>query len=224
MNHALHLLLLLLLLILHRLTLTSADANPPLMSHSIACSDKLVTFSACLPFVAVSPNNLTNSPPPQCCDILSAAFGDDSAICLCYLVLRPGILGFPLNSTNLLSLTSVCPLKDQTSRANFSLKALCSRPAALPPLQGITGPRKPTLPNFGNFGAENSHPPPPLMGSAQESSGSSSTEEPADESSSQPTLPTIPTTISSGTRRMYILSWTWLSSPVYIFSFINLQP
>ncbi|KAK6130221.1 hypothetical protein DH2020_036031 [Rehmannia glutinosa] len=164
------------------------------MFPSAACSDKLVTFSTCLPYVAVSPNNLTDSPPPQCCDDVSAAFGDGSAICLCYFVLRPKILGFPLNSTRLLSLTSVCPVKDQTSEANFSLETLCSGSVVLPPLQSITGPRNLMPPPIFGKALQSSleflifiqgyncvdSPPPPLMGSAEESSGGSSTEEPAD--------------------------------------------
>ncbi|KAI3469597.1 hypothetical protein Pfo_026260 [Paulownia fortunei] len=141
MNHTLHILLLLLLLHRLTLTLTSNAADPPLMFPSAACSDKLVTFSTCLPYVAVSPNNLTDCPPPQCCDEVSGAFRDGSAICLCYFVLRPKILGFPLNSTKLLSLTSVCPQKDQNPKANFSLETLCSGSAVLPPLHSITGPR-----------------------------------------------------------------------------------
>ncbi|KAK6130158.1 hypothetical protein DH2020_036074 [Rehmannia glutinosa] len=184
------------------------------MFPSAACSDKLVTFSTCLPYVAVSPNNLTDSPPPQCCDDVSAAFGDGSAICLCYFVLRPKILGFPLNSTRLLSLTSVCPVKDQNSKANFSLETLCSGSVVLPPLQSVTGPRNLMPPPI--FGVDS--PPPPLMGSAEESSGGSSTEEPADGLPSPPSLSTIPTTISSATQGIYRLSWTWLSFPVYILT------
>ncbi|KAL3648989.1 hypothetical protein CASFOL_005392 [Castilleja foliolosa] len=241
MNHAIHLLLLILLL--HRLSIASAAANPPVVSPSMNCSDKLVAFSTCLPYVAVAPNNLSDSPPPQCCNEVSAAFSDGSAICLCYIVLRPAILGFPLNSTKVLSLTSVCPFKDLTAQANCSLRKLCSKTAALPPLRSITGPKNPTLPNFGsaaspplhsitgprnstlpNFGAQNSPPPPPpLTGSAQESSDNSSTEKsPADESPSLPSLSTIPippTSVSSAvTQMMHRLSWTWLCFPVYIFT------
>ncbi|EYU41462.1 hypothetical protein MIMGU_mgv1a018007mg [Erythranthe guttata] len=131
MNRAIHLLLLLLLL-LHRLILTPAaadgdsDADAPVTIPSIACSDELVAFSTCLPYVAVPPNNRTDSPPPQCCDQVSSAFRDGSAICLCYFVLRPKILGFPLDSTKILSLTSVCALDDRNSEANFSMETLCS--------------------------------------------------------------------------------------------------
>ncbi|PIN22561.1 hypothetical protein CDL12_04714 [Handroanthus impetiginosus] len=211
MNHALHILLLL----LHSLTLTasasaSSAADPP---RSAACSDELVTFSTCLPYVAVSPNNLTDSPPPQCCDDVSAAFGNDSAICLCYFVVRPEILGFPLNSTKLFSLTSVCPVKDQNSMANFSLETLCSGSAALPPLHSIRGPRNSEPRNF-----EAISPPPPLMGSAQGTSDSSPTEEPADDFPSQPSSSNTPTTISSATERIYSLSQSLLSFSVYIVS------
>lgn len=125
MDRTVHLLLLHLLL-LHSLILISPAADPPITLPSAACSDELVAFSTCLPYVAVSPNNRTASPPPQCCEDISAAFRDGSAICLCYFVLRPEILGFPLDSTKLLSLTSVCPRKDQNSKADSSLETLCS--------------------------------------------------------------------------------------------------
>ncbi|KAL0348874.1 UNVERIFIED_CONTAM: hypothetical protein Sangu_1115200 [Sesamum angustifolium] len=189
-----------------------------------ASADELVTFSSCLPYVAVFPNNLTDSPSPLCCDDVAAVLGNGSSVCLCYFVLRPKILGFPLNSTKLLSLTAVCPLKDKSSKADFSLETLCSGSAALPPLQSITGADS---------------PPPPLRGSAQESSGNSSTEEPAggnpstdesaggsspteepaDELPPRPSSSTMPTTISSATQRTFTFTWTLLKSPVYIFTF-----
>ncbi|KAL8485171.1 hypothetical protein ACS0TY_027462 [Phlomoides rotata] len=182
--------ILLLSLLLHRGSLASAVADSPMMLPSTACSDELVTFSSCLPFIAVSPNNLTDFPPPQCCDDVSTAFLNGSAICLCYFVLQPKILGFPLNSTKLLSLTSVCPQKDPNSNANSSLEKLCSESAVLPPLRSITSPNI-SMPS--NSSAE-SHPP-SAMGSAEESSPM---KEPTKElPPPQPSLSTITTTISS---------------------------
>ncbi|KAL0414507.1 UNVERIFIED_CONTAM: hypothetical protein Sradi_1652400 [Sesamum radiatum] len=136
MNH----ILLLLVLLLYCLSVTSTAADSPPTTASTGCSDELVTFSTCLPYVAVFPNNLTDSPSPLCCDDVAAVFGNGSSVCLCYFLLRPKILGFPLNSTKLLSLTSVCQLKDKSSKADLSIGTLCSGSAALPPLQSITGP------------------------------------------------------------------------------------
>ncbi|KAL9161629.1 hypothetical protein ABFS82_07G034100 [Erythranthe guttata] len=212
MNRAIHLLLLLLLL-LHRLILTPAaadgdsDADAPVTIPSIACSDELVAFSTCLPYVAVPPNNRTDSPPPQCCDQVSSAFRDGSAICLCYFVLRPKILGFPLDSTKILSLTSVCALDDRNSEANFSMETLCSGSAVLPPLRTVPGVDSP--------------PPPPLIGSDQESSGSSSTEEPAFDSPSRPSLSDIPTTISSATKTKILQYSTLLSFTLYTLTSVR---
>ncbi|KAL2229929.1 UNVERIFIED_CONTAM: hypothetical protein Sindi_1587300 [Sesamum indicum] len=218
MNH-----ILLLLLLLHCLSVTSTTADSPPTTGSAACSDELVTFSTCLPYVAVFPNNLTDSPSQLCCDDVAAVLGNGSSVCLCYFVVRPKILGFPLNSTKLLSLTSVCPLKDKSSKADFSLETLCSGSAALPPLQSITGADS---------------PPPSLRGSAQESSGnsstegpaggnsstdepaggSSSTEEPEDKLPPRPSSSTIPTTISSATQRTFTFTWTLLRFSVYILT------
>ncbi|KAG8370232.1 hypothetical protein BUALT_Bualt14G0095600 [Buddleja alternifolia] len=167
----------------------------------------------CLPYVADSPNNLTNSPPPQCCDDVSAAFSSGAAFCLCYFVRRPNIFGFPLNSTKLLSLTSVCPMNDRSSDANFSLETLCSGSAALPPLQSITDPSDSKPPNFGG----DSPPPPPFIDSPQEEpTGGSLTPEPADELPAKPNLSTIPPITSYATRRIYKLCWALLSFPLYV--------
>ncbi|KZV29875.1 hypothetical protein F511_15839 [Dorcoceras hygrometricum] len=174
-----------------------AAAAPPPPPHPSACSDELVTFTTCLPYVSVSPNNLTESPPPQCCDDISTAFSTGSAVCLCYFLLRPGILGFPLNSTKLMSLTSVCPLKERGSKVNFSLEALCSETAALPPLQAITG-------------ANVSPPSPSPMGSPKESPGDSSS----------PTQPPSSTSVflSFATEGFHNLSWVkiWVIKLIFL--------
>ncbi|KAL8481701.1 hypothetical protein ACS0TY_028009 [Phlomoides rotata] len=120
-SHALQILLL--LSILHRHTLTSAAANSSAM---LTCSDKLATFSSCLPFIAVFHHNLTDFPAPLCGDEFSAAFGGGSAVCLCDAALQRKIIEFPINSTKLVSLASVCPLKNQSSKAEISLETLCS--------------------------------------------------------------------------------------------------
>ncbi|KAF3618759.1 putative vicilin-like antimicrobial peptides 2-2-like [Capsicum annuum] len=138
--------------------------STPLESSSteIGCADELVAFSPCLPYISEPPNNISDSPPVQCCDNFAAAFGDDTAICLCYLVHNPEILGFPINSVKLLSLTSVCPVteKQGQGQANFSLESLCSGETMLPPFRSVTGDLDIPLPQEPP-GSGSLSPPPP---------------------------------------------------------------
>ncbi|XAR54697.1 hypothetical protein NMG60_11029949 [Bertholletia excelsa] len=90
------------------------------------CSDRLVGFSQCLSYVSISPNNISLSPSSRCCEVFSMALAAGEANCLCYLVRRPLILGFPLNLTRLFSLTSLCPMGNGRSEANGSFETLCS--------------------------------------------------------------------------------------------------
>ncbi|GAA0169824.1 hypothetical protein LIER_43863 [Lithospermum erythrorhizon] len=101
-----NILMLLLVLVLVILTVSS-------------CSDELVRFSVCLPFVSASPNNLTDTPPLQCC----AEFSSAQSLCLCYLLRPPPILAFPINSSRFFQLPSLCP---NASIPHFSLDSLCS--------------------------------------------------------------------------------------------------
>ncbi|XP_057773725.1 non-specific lipid transfer protein GPI-anchored 25 [Salvia miltiorrhiza] len=199
MDHALYILPLLLTLLFHRAALTSAaDAGQsPMMLPSPACTDELVVFSSCLPFIGASPNNRTDFPPQECCDDVSKAFTNGSAICFCYLILEPDILGFPLNSSKLLSLTSFCPRNDQNSTASFSLQTLCSGSAALPPLHSISGSNKPKPQNTGKMlQSDFAESPPP-----QESSDGPSTEQPAD---------VLPNEARSSTRSSALQKICWL--------------
>ncbi|KAM1086973.1 hypothetical protein ACFX2B_012413 [Malus domestica] len=114
----------------------AAEPPPPLPS----CADQLVRFSPCLPYVSSPPNNLSDSPPPKCCDAFSLSMESGGALCLCYLVQDPPMLGFPLNRSRVLSLSSTCPLRDistNTSSAQ-SLESLCSGSPELPPLRSST--------------------------------------------------------------------------------------
>ncbi|XP_009783115.1 non-specific lipid transfer protein GPI-anchored 25-like [Nicotiana tabacum] len=130
---------------------STPSALPSTPPPSSGCADELVAFSPCLPFISGSPNNISDSPPVQCCDNFAAAFDDNTAICLCYLVHNPQILGFPINSTKLMSLASVCPVKEKEGEENLSLESLCSGSTMLPPFRAITdhrgsssGPRRPS--------------------------------------------------------------------------------
>ncbi|XP_060182046.1 non-specific lipid transfer protein GPI-anchored 25 [Lycium barbarum] len=147
----LHVLLFMSLLLL--LTAGTLQAQPEQLpsSSSTGCADELVAFSPCLPYISESPNNISDTPPIQCCDNFAKAFDDNTAICLCYLVHNPQILGFPINIPKLLSLTSVCPVKEKQGQEKFSLDSLCSGPTMLPPFRTVTdhrdsssGPRSPS--------------------------------------------------------------------------------
>ncbi|CAA2998377.1 non-specific lipid transfer protein-like 1 isoform X2 [Olea europaea var. sylvestris] len=189
MNESSTLIIHIILIIIHIFLLRcgASVSTPPLPSPPVTCSDELVTFSPCLPYISAFPNNISEIPPPQCCDDVSITFASGSAVCLCYLVRRPGILGFPLNYTKLMSITSVCPEKRHGSKANFSLKFLCSESATLPPLNSVTGAGSPA---------------PSLMGSAQDSSNASVAPRPSNELPIQHRNSTIPARISSATKRI----------------------
>ncbi|CAN4092928.1 unnamed protein product [Withania somnifera] len=119
-----------------------SPSTPPLSSSTtIGCADELVAFSPCLQYICESPNNISGSPPVQCCDNFAAAFDDNTAICLCYFVHNPQLFGFPINYTKLMSLTSVCPVKEKVRQENFSLEFLCSGSTELPPFRSITDHR-----------------------------------------------------------------------------------
>ncbi|KAK9288915.1 hypothetical protein L1049_017386 [Liquidambar formosana] len=99
---------------------------PPPSPEEEGCSTGLVAFSICLPYVSAPPNNVSSSASPQCCDLISSAFENGYAFCLCYLIREPLILGFPLNKTRILSLSSFCPLRNASSARSGSLESLCS--------------------------------------------------------------------------------------------------
>ncbi|KAK7366577.1 hypothetical protein VNO80_08570 [Phaseolus coccineus] len=91
------------------------------------CREELISFSACLAYVSYPPNNLTESASEKCCKAFSSAV---ESVCLCYVIRDPLILGFPLNTTRLLSLSALCP-----SPFSTSFPFLCSADSsALPPL------------------------------------------------------------------------------------------
>ena len=109
------------------LLLTAETPLPsPSPSSVSTCTDELVSFSPCLPYVSSSPNNLSDTASANCCDVFSIAFRSGAAVCYCYLLRKPQILGFPINSTRLLSLSSDCALPNGASTNAPSLKDLCS--------------------------------------------------------------------------------------------------
>ncbi|WJX60059.1 hypothetical protein P8452_45309 [Trifolium repens] len=118
----------LLLISLSIFAVTEAAAPPPPPPSS--CTDQLILFSPCLSYVSSPPNNLTETPSTKCCDAFSSSFAPNS-LCFCYLLRDDHILGFPLNSTRLLSLSSLCL---STPPTTSSLNFLCAESPVLPPL------------------------------------------------------------------------------------------
>ncbi|KAM3326535.1 non-specific lipid transfer protein GPI-anchored 25 [Capsicum chacoense] len=196
---------------------------PESSSTEIGCADELVAFSPCLPYISEPPNNISDSPPVQCCDNFAAAFGDDTAICLCYLVHNPEILGFPINSVKLLSLTSVCPVteKQGQGQANFSLESLCSGETMLPPFRSVTAnrrgsgssPRRPTPPSPAP------RPPGDLdipLPQEPPGSGSLSPPPPSDVDDNHPSPDAQATKSCSAAIAIMYNCWIWVLSPMSI--------
>lgn len=118
--------LLLVALVLASVLFLSATAarRPPVST----CTEELVLISPCLPYISAPPNKLSEAPSEKCCDALSLTMNSSrSGVCLCYLVLEPMILGFPVNGARVLSLCRVCMrLRDGSSSRSISLASLCS--------------------------------------------------------------------------------------------------
>lgn len=112
------------LLILASILVFTHSAPPP---PEKACSDEVIAFAPCLPYTSNPPNNQTKSPSSQCCDLFASAFDSGTANCLCYLLRDSHLLGFPLNRTRFLSLSSLCVPKDNSgSNRKQTLESLCS--------------------------------------------------------------------------------------------------
>ncbi|KAM4115887.1 hypothetical protein ACJW30_02G007700 [Castanea mollissima] len=143
------------------LLIAAAPPPPPQrLPPPSSCSDELVLFSPCLSYVSSPPNNLSNTASDSCCDAFSSALNSTNGVCLCYLVRQPSILGFPVNDTRVLSLSSVCPIgEDNNSSIKIgSLESLCSGSPALPPLRSTTNTSVVT--NHSASGLNDVHSPP----------------------------------------------------------------
>ncbi|XP_022138533.1 uncharacterized protein LOC111009674 [Momordica charantia] len=110
---------------------------------------ELLLLSPCLPFISAPPNNLSDTVPSACCDAFSSAYDSAGGICLCYFLREPQILGFPLNSSKLIALSSLCPLSGVLSENHSSLNSICAASQTLPPLQSakIPGIEEPDSPD-----------------------------------------------------------------------------
>ncbi|PWA73277.1 Bifunctional inhibitor/plant lipid transfer protein/seed storage helical domain-containing protein [Artemisia annua] len=142
-------------------TVTSADIDIAIPSPSPpapgGCADSVISFSPCLPYISAPPNDLSDEPSSQCCDVFNGSFDSGDADCLCYLVRQTSILGFPLNATKLLSLSDLCFVNDSTARGNNTLDSICSGSPTLPPLIDPT-----KKPRSGSNAPPHSPPPQPL--------------------------------------------------------------
>ncbi|XP_047313453.1 non-specific lipid transfer protein GPI-anchored 25 [Impatiens glandulifera] len=148
----------LILMLLLALASTPRSPPPPDPAAAVGCSNEVVSFSACLPYISSSPNNRSSKPSMQCCRMFSYAFLRQEATCLCYLVRRPLIYSFPLNTTRLYYLSTLCRRSKIGFVANHSLESLCSD-------TGIHSFEPPPAPP---------PPPPPLISSPVGSTNGSS--------------------------------------------------
>lgn len=100
------------------------------MSPPTRCTTReLLLLSPCLPFISAPPNNLSDTVPSACCEAFSSAYGSGGGICLCYFLREPQILGFPLNRTKLIALSSFCPPNGENEmylEKNSSLDSICT--------------------------------------------------------------------------------------------------
>ncbi|PKI39492.1 hypothetical protein CRG98_040101 [Punica granatum] len=120
------------LLLIHLASSTTAAA-PPLLPPT-SCSTAIILFSPCLPYISSPPNDLDSRVTPYCCRAYSLVLVSGSGICLCYLLREPDMLGFPLNNTRLISLSSDCSLLNVSFVNRGSLESLCSGKLLCPAL------------------------------------------------------------------------------------------
>lgn len=136
------------------------------------CREDLIAFSGCLAYVSYPPNNLTESPSEKCCMAFSRAV---ESVCLCYVVGDPLILGFPLNTTRLFSLSSLCP-----SPFSTSFPSLCSSTFFLLSFSFSFFLHNPTLTFFAcrssSFSFTDSSALPPLAAASNQTLGTSVSE------------------------------------------------
>ena len=95
------------------------SSSPP----APTCSEELVMFSPCIPYVSAPPNNISKTPDALCCSVFSTSVHSAAGKCLCYLLRQPMILGFPLDRSRLLSLSQICT---EFQSSDESFESLCS--------------------------------------------------------------------------------------------------
>nr|VDC70762.1 unnamed protein product [Brassica rapa] len=126
------------LIVILAITFSSSSAVTETQAPSppaLTCTEELVMFSPCLPYVSAPPNNISDAPDPLCCSAFSTSVHSGAGNCLCYLLRQPMILGFPLDRSRLLSLSQIC--SDLSSDESFESICSPSESPELPPLQSI---------------------------------------------------------------------------------------
>ncbi|ESQ56091.1 hypothetical protein EUTSA_v10027383mg [Eutrema salsugineum] len=113
-----------------------ATTQAPSSSPVLTCTEELVMFSPCLPFVSAPPNNMSETPNQLCCSVFSSSVHSSAGNCLCYLLRQPMILGFPLDRSRLLSLSQMC-IDRSSNDEYFESRCSPSESPELPPLQSI---------------------------------------------------------------------------------------
>ncbi|XP_038874252.1 non-specific lipid transfer protein GPI-anchored 25 [Benincasa hispida] len=125
--------------------LTTSMAVVAMSPPPTGCATReLLLLSPCLPFISAPPNNLSDTVPSACCEAFSSAYSSGGGICLCYFLREPQILGFPLNRTKLIALSSFCPLNGESGmylEKSSSLDSICAASRTLPPLHSSRIPR-----------------------------------------------------------------------------------
>ncbi|OVA15354.1 Bifunctional inhibitor/plant lipid transfer protein/seed storage helical domain [Macleaya cordata] len=96
-------------LLLAVLILIEVATSVAVVSLQGCSADLIRRVLACLSYIAYRPYNLPSVLASLCCNLFTSAFHTGSATCLCHLILQPSLLGFPLNITQVLALSSVCP-------------------------------------------------------------------------------------------------------------------
>ncbi|KFK43739.1 hypothetical protein AALP_AA1G166400 [Arabis alpina] len=192
----------------------SPSSSPPIPT----CTEELVMFSPCLPYVSAPPNNLSDTPNPICCSVFSSSVRSIAGKCLCYLLRQPMILGFPLDRSRLLSLSQIC--NDHSSDESFESLCSLSESPELPPLQSIQF-TNPFLP--GNSDSAS----PPSIGLAPESVGDSpSSDHVSPETDTVSSPPPLVQSISNGStkQRNFLLVSTTIMTLAILFLTRRLPP
>ncbi|CAN7084526.1 unnamed protein product [Brassica oleracea var. botrytis] len=117
------------------ITFSSSSETQAPSPPALTCTEELVMFSPCLPYVSAPPNNMSDRPDPLCCSAFSTSAHSGAGNYLCYLLRQPMILGFPLDRSRLLSLSQIC--SDLSSDESFESICSPSESPELPPLQSI---------------------------------------------------------------------------------------
>nr|VDD61435.1 unnamed protein product [Brassica oleracea] len=194
------------------ITFSSSSETQAPSPPALTCTEELVMFSPCLPYVSAPPNNMSDRPDPLCCSAFSTSAHSGAGNCLCYLLRQPMILGFPLDRSRLLSLSQIC--SDLSSDESFESICSASESPELPPLQSIqfTAP-------FVYGMSDTASASPPSLAISREAAGISPTS--VQPSPVTDSLSSTPESIINGSpkiRSFWLLSTIIMTLPTSIFT------